>query len=362
MQSLSGLLKGMTMEKELTLILRTLKQKTGISVDVYTTGYEYLFSAGEKTPFVFMGDYTDGLQDKRQNATVFRFRFKRENYIGVIGGSTEVERNYALFICNYLENSGIQDDNLPRTDFLRAIVFGECSSMQIVKFMRKFSVPAVPCYILSITVESGGDIDETIDFLDNYSINGLDTAISINENMCVFVKFITSENESEYQSPVDFAEIFARSLFEETGVKVKVGVGGTVRSLSEAVQSYNQAESALKLGMSFGLKSSVHSYKEFILYKMLEELPPLKLAAFYNTLSDGEAKSIFTDPEMISTAEEFLENNLNVSETARKLYMHRNTLTYRLDKIERATGLNIRNFSDAVTFRLSNLLYKILNK
>ena len=145
-------------------------------------------------------------------------------------------------------------------------------------------------------------------------------------------------------------------------VKVKVGVGGTVRSLSEAVQSYNQAESALKLGMSFGLKSSVHSYKEFILYKMLEELPPLKLAAFYNTLSDGEAKSIFTDPEMISTAEEFLENNLNVSETARKLYMHRNTLTYRLDKIERATGLNIRNFSDAVTFRLSNLLYKILNK
>lgn len=350
------------MEKELTLILRTLKQKTGISVDVYSADCEFVYSAGERIPFAFDGDYSDGLQDKKQNATVFRFRFNRENYIGIIKGSQEIERNYALFICNYLENSGVQDDNLSRSDFLRAIVYGECSSMQIVKFMRKFSVPAVPCYVLLVSVDGADRMGETLDFLENYSINGLDTAISVSDNLCFYVKFVTSESESEYQSPYDYAELFERSLFEETGIKVKVGVGGTVRSLSEAVSSYGQAEIALKLGDDFGLKSAVHSYKEFVLYKILEELPPLKLASYYNTLSDGEAKSVFTDPEMIATAEAFLENNLNVSETARKLYMHRNTLTYRLDKIERATGLNIRNFSDAVTFRLCNLLYKILNK
>ena len=83
---------------------------------------------------------------------------------------------------------------------------------------------------------------------------------------------------------------------------------------------------------------------------------------YYNVLVDGDAKSIFSDADMLGTAEKFLENNLNVSETARKLYMHRNTLTYRLDKIERATGLDIRNFSDAITFRLCGLLYKISNK
>ena len=63
---------------------------------------------------------------------------------------------------------------------------------------------------------------------------------------------------------------------------------------------------------------------------------------------------------MLNTAEEFLESSLNTSETSRKLYLHRNTLTYRLDKIEKATGLNIRKFSDAVTFRLITVLAKLV--
>ena len=63
---------------------------------------------------------------------------------------------------------------------------------------------------------------------------------------------------------------------------------------------------------------------------------------------------------MIATAEEFLEANLNVSETSRKIYLHRNTLMYRLDKIEKATGLNVRKFSDAVTFRLITILSRLV--
>ena len=70
--------------------------------------------------------------------------------------------------------------------------------------------------------------------------------------------------------------------------------------------------------------------------------------------------NIFEDNEMIETAEEFLDNNLNVSETSRKLYLHRNTLTYRLDKIAGETGLDVRKFSDAVTFRLITMIKKLL--
>jgi len=69
---------------------------------------------------------------------------------------------------------------------------------------------------------------------------------------------------------------------------------------------------------------------------------------------------VFNDAEMVDTADEFLESSLNVSETARKLYLHRNTLIYRLDKIEKETGLNIRRFSDAITFRLISLLSKLV--
>ena len=97
-----------------------------------------------------------------------------------------------------------------------------------------------------------------------------------------------------------------------------------------------------------------------ILIKMLEDLPKYKLNENLEMLMDTGAREIFNDEEMINTAEEFLENSLNVSETSRKLYLHRNTLTYRLDKIERATGLNIRKFSDAVTFRLITILSRLV--
>lgn len=348
------------MDKELIHTLRTLKQKTDISVDVYSSNFSYLYSSGDKIPFSYRGNSIDGMQDKKQNVTVFKFKFKKDVYFGLIKGCGEVERNYALFLCGHLENSSMQDELLSKTDFLRSIVFGECTNLQILKFMRKFSVPSVPCYVLVITAND--QASEIAYFLDNYTINGVDTPFADNENTCIFVKYLTSEGDSEFQSPCDYAEIFRRSLFEETGIRVKIGVGGIARNLSEAVQSYTQAESALKISEILKSQNFVHSYKEFMLYKMLEDLSPSTLANYYNTLADGDAKTVFADEDLLNTAEEFLENNLNVSETARKLYMHRNTLTYRLDKIERATGLNIRNFSDAVTFRICNLLYKLLNK
>ena len=84
------------------------------------------------------------------------------------------------------------------------------------------------------------------------------------------------------------------------------------------------------------------------------------MGEYFSILLEGDAKELLKDEDMVNTAEEFLENNLNVSETSRNLYMHRNTLMYRLDKIERVTGLNLRNFTDAVTFRVITILSKLI--
>lgn len=104
----------------------------------------------------------------------------------------------------------------------------------------------------------------------------------------------------------------------------------------------------------------MHTYREFILIKMLEDIPEGKLGDYLSVLLDKEAKELLRDEEMVNTAEEFLENSLNVSETSRNLFMHRNTLMYRLDKIERVMGLNLRKFSDAVTFRIITILFKLV--
>ena len=95
---------------------------------------------------------------------------------------------------------------------------------------------------------------------------------------------------------------------------------------------------------------------------MLEDISETRLAEYLADLTDENFKEIFENEEMLTTAEEFLQNDLNVSETSRKLYMHRNTLLYRLDKIEKATGLNIRSFSEAVSFRVLTLIHRLLGK
>ena len=148
----------------------------------------------------------------------------------------------------------------------------------------------------------------------------------------------------------------------ENGSITPVGVGSTVKEVKDASISYAQAYNALRYADTFAARGRVHSYREFVLVKMVEELSAIKQEEYRGELMDASAQEVFEDEELLATAEEFLLSDLNVSETSRNLYMHRNTLSYRLDKIEKATGLNIRHFSDAVSFRLLSVLYKILYK
>ena len=144
-------------------------------------------------------------------------------------------------------------------------------------------------------------------------------------------------------------------------VIIAIGVVmGVVAGFADCAASYRQAISALRMGGIFEQNAAVSTYKEYLLVKMLEDMPKYKLQEFLDILLEPESKGILSDPEMLSTAEEFLNTSLNVSETSRNLYMHRNTLMYRLDKIERATGLDIRKFRDAMTFRLVMILYKLI--
>ena len=174
------------------------------------------------------------------------------------------------------------------------------------------------------------------------------------------VKFLDETASSVYQSPTEYAESLLKSVENELGYPIDVAVGAEVSSFLEVSTSYKQALSAMRMQENLEIKGEVYSFKGMFLSKILEEMPKHKIEEYIRTLVDDNAKTIFTDSEMILTAEEFLKNDLNFSETSRKLYLHRNTLVYRLDKIQKATGLDIRKFSDAVTFRLITLLYKTI--
>ena len=337
---------------ELEKIARGISEKLGVA-------FAYYAENTRPTNAPVCDRQFEGVTDDGEY-TYFRFLYKNVGYVGVLRGASETEKNYALLLPSYIESFVEKEAELSKTDHLKRILFGECSSIGIYKYVTKYSVRSVACFAIVMRVPKL--IKEAIGVLEQYGGNSLDTAVQLNDDLCVLVKFVQNEEDNEYRSSVDYADFLVQSLQEELGISARAGVGATVRELKDIAISYAGAENALRYADVFALKGDVYSYREFLLVKMLEGIPEGRLAEYVAELTDERCKEIFEDEEMLSTAEAFLQSSLNVSETSRNLYMHRNTLLYRLDKIEKATGLNIRSFSDAVSFRVLTVLYRLLGK
>lgn len=344
------------MDADIKFFIDSISEKTGIDFSVYDASGNFVAgnaSAGEKVPVDFKGIQAF----ESLNKTLFYIKYKSKCFIGSIAGTGEAQKNYAYLIGELAENSFFKESGLSRSDFCKAMLLGETSHSQIARYMRKYGMKDMPAFVMvvSFDVPTSAEIKNV---LKNYGTEGLDFVVETAENQLAFIKFVNVDND-EYQSSTEYAEFLRQSIYEETGVNVKISIGGTVMTIADLSASYSQAMTAVRMSRALKSKGDVHSYKEYMLIKMLEDLPKFKLNEYLETLLDSGAREIFADEEMVNTAEEFLENSLNVSETSRKLYLHRNTLTYRLDKIEKATGLNIRKFSDAVTFRLIIILSKL---
>ncbi len=298
-----------------------------------------------------------GAFTEKDGKAFFPFSFMGREYVGVIEDCDGDKKSLAYLIASLAERIAPTSSQLTKEEFFRSAVLGELSFFQIEKNARKYQVPENPFSVMLISVNKG-EVADVINVIENYSNDG-DYTVTLDENECALIKFNDCLNGG-YQSFTEYAEYLARSIYDEAGIVVDIFVGGTVNKITEVALSFSQAVSAQNMEKSVSGKGGVHSYKEYVFIKMLEDLPKYKLDEYLELLSEENAKEIFEDAEMVETAEEFLNNSLNTSETSRKLFLHRNTLTYRLDKIERATGLNIRKFSDAITFRLITLLSKLV--
>lgn len=345
------------MDADIKIFINGIREKTGIDFSVFSKDGEFIAGNGSPQETVLV-DVDEIVSDAKNGRTLFPIKYKSKCFIGKINGSGKAEKNYAYLIGELAENSFFKESGLSRSEFCRAILMGETNHAQISRYMRKYAMRDMPAFVMVIGVDTRL-IEDVKNVLKNYGTAGLDFVVKIDEEQLAFVKFADDES-NEYQSSTEYAEFLKQSVYEETGARVRVAIGGTVKTVADLSTSFSQAMTAVRMRNAINSKGDVHSFKEYILIKMLEDLPKYKLNENLEMLMDTGSREIFSDTEMINTAEEFLENSLNVSETSRKLYLHRNTLTYRLDKIEKATGLNIRKFSDAVTFRLITILSRLV--
>ena len=180
-----------------------------------------------------------------------------------------------------------------------------------------------------------------------------DAVVELDRHTIVLVKCLDEPNV--YEELQQSADALCSTLLTETGEQVSIGLGDGKRSFFHIGESYREARRAIEIGRIFQKPTNVYVYKRLLLERFLADIPREMGTRYYSMMFNRKTSRLFSD-EMIHTIQKFFENNLNLSETARQLYIHRNTLVYRLDKIQRMIGLDLRAFDDAVTFKMMLLL------
>ena len=183
-----------------------------------------------------------------------------------------------------------------------------------------------------------------------------DYVFEVSRYAVAIVKHIDEDLEGEEIE--QYAAALQNTFMSEMGVTAHIGIGGTKTNLAKLHESLLEAKKAIAIGGLFHTKEQIFNYSKMVIERFLADIPEDTAQMFYQTLFNRKTTKLFSE-EMLTTIETFFDNSLNLSETARQLYIHRNTLVYRLDKIQKTVGLDLRAFDDAVTFKLLMLMGKL---
>ena len=211
-----------------------------------------------------------------------------------------------------------------------------------------------------VLVIETGDMDEASDaILRNLLLtNPHDMIVPLSRFSVVFIKTMKErETEKEIEG---LAHMIVDMMSTEALKKVRVGYGNPCADLRDLSRSYKEAAAALEVGRIFYKGKAVFSYGSLGIGRLIHSLPVEPCQLFLKEIFGSRGLRTF-DQETITTINVFFENNLNVSETARQLFVHRNTLVYRLEKLNTETGLDIRTFDDALTFKIAAMVIDYLN-
>ena len=181
---------------------------------------------------------------------------------------------------------------------------------------------------------------------------------AVDEENIILVKEL--EKRDTYEEMHQLAKTIVDLLNTEAMINAKIAYGTVVQNIKDISRSYNEAKMAMDVGKIFYDEKSVIAYNKLGIGRLIYQLPIPLCKMFMDEVFPGTTPDEF-DEETLLTIRKFFDNSLNVSETARQLYIHRNTLVYRLDKVNKATGLDLRVFEDAITFEIALMVVRYMN-
>jgi carbohydrate diacid regulator len=184
-----------------------------------------------------------------------------------------------------------------------------------------------------------------------------DFITAVDEKSIIIVKEL--EENDDYNTLEKLSRTLLDTLNLSQNDGVHVAYGTIVNELKEVSRSYKEAQMALDVGKIFFGDKDIIAYSSLGIGRLIYQLPIPLCRMFIKEIFEGKSPDDF-DEETLTTIDKFFENSLNVSETSRQLYIHRNTLVYRLDKLQKTTGLDLRVFEDAITFKIAMMVVKYM--
>lgn len=191
-----------------------------------------------------------------------------------------------------------------------------------------------------------------------FSTKPKDFITAVDERNIILVKELMPNED--YSDLTKTANVILDMLNTGAMADVSISFGTIVNEIKDVSRSYKEAKMALDVGKIFYSDKKIIAYNKLGIGRLIYQLPMPLCKMFIKEIFEGKSPENFDD-ETLNTINKFFENNLNVSETSRQLYIHRNTLVYRLDKLEKKTGLDLRVFDDAITFKIALMVVKYMN-
>ena len=211
--------------------------------------------------------------------------------------------------------------------------------------------------VFLISVISSNDVS-AYDVIQNlFPDKNKDFVFNITETDIVLVKEV--KNNIDVRDLEKLARSISDTLSSEFFTKVNVGIGTPVVGVKDLARSFKEAQTALEVGKVFDTDKNIVSYDNLGIARLIYHLPTTLCETFLKEVFKKNSIE-YLDHETLFTIQKFFENSLNVSETSRKLFVHRNTLVYRLDKIKKLTGLDLREFDHAIIFKIALMVKKYI--
>ncbi|MBQ6844144.1 MAG: helix-turn-helix domain-containing protein [Agathobacter sp.] len=245
-------------------------------------------------------------------------------------------------------------EEFDRNNFIQNVLLGNMLAIDMHSKAKKLHIEPKPR--VTFVIDTGTkSTDVVLELVKNLSdLKAGDFVTTIDEHSVILIKDIANFKEEELEESLEaIAVSLVDSLHMEAMIKVRIGYGNVVEQIPDIAQSYQEAKLALEVGKVFYAERETISYSRLGIGRLIYQLPMSLCDMFIKEVFGDKIPEILDDEESMSTINKFFENNLNISETARQLYVHRNTLVYRLERIEKIIGLDIRKFDDAMTFRIA---------